>query len=38
MSKRPASYDIDERTFEEKERQPQGTGIATEGAHMNGRK
>lgn len=39
MSKRPASYDIDERTFEEKERSGAGTGqIEPEGAHMAGRK
>lgn len=39
MSKRPASYDIDERTFEERERGAGGGGqVDPEGAHMAGRK
>lgn len=39
MSKRPASYDIDERTFEEKEKSTGGAGqIEPDGAHMAGRK
>jgi hypothetical protein len=39
MSKRPASYDIDEHTFEEKERnQSHGESIDPHGSHMTGRK